>query len=159
MGVPIDCAASQPDIEVLWIAARPASNAATQASRVSRRVPSTSNRTARSRATSGLLLPEPPDLVADVVDRLDRLALLLAGHRRAVHDRPPHPERTAVLLVPDPDHVGHPNPGIRIHDPRRHHVGPVVDEAYRPHVDAQRTLRRLEREAAAHRRADVSGAE
>src|SRR2546425_152712 len=95
MGVPIHRAASEPDIEVLWIAARPASNAATQASRVSRRVPSTSNRTARSRATSGLLLPEPPDLVADVVNRLDRLALLLAGHRRAVHDRAPDRERTA----------------------------------------------------------------
>src|SRR3989449_461806 len=145
MGVPIHCAASEPDIEVLWIAARPASNAATQASRVSRRVPSTSNRTARSRATSGLLLPEPPDLVANVVDRLDRLALLLAGHRRAVHDRAPDRERTAVLLVPDPDHVGHPNPGIRIHDPRRHHVGPVVDEADRPHVDGHGTLRRRPR--------------
>src|SRR5256885_17078940 len=110
MGVPIHCAASEPDIEDLWIAARPASNAATQASRVSRRVPSTSNRTARSRATSGLLLPEPPDLVADVVDRLDRLALLLAGHRRAAHYRPPPPRRPALLLSPVPAPLAHPNP-------------------------------------------------
>src|SRR5256712_3562500 len=156
IGVPIRWAAWEPDIEVLRTAVRPASNASTQPSRVSRRVPSTSNRTARSRATSGLLLPEPPDLVADVVNRLDRLALLLAGHRRAVHDRAPDRERTAVLLVPDPDHVGHANPGIRIHDPRRHHVGPVVDEADRPHVDGHRTLRRREREETADRRDDVS---
>src|SRR5436309_10406188 len=99
MGVPIQWAAAGPDTEVLRIAARPASNAATQASRVSRRVPSTSKRTARSRATSGLLLPEPPDLVANVVDRLDRLALLLAGHGGAALDRPPARERPPVLLA------------------------------------------------------------
>src|SRR2546430_16986483 len=126
MGVPIHCAASEPDIEDLWIAARPASKAATQASRVSRRVPSTSNRTARSRATSGLLLPEPPDLVADVVDRLDPPALFLQGHRRAVHVRAPARERTAVLLAPSPAHAGHPNSRIPIPAPPRFHLSPSV---------------------------------
>src|SRR2546427_9095403 len=87
IGVPIHCAASEPEIDAFRMAARPASNAATHASRVSRSVPSMSNRMARSLGTSRLLLAEPPDLVAHVVDRLDRLAFLLAGHRGSVHDR------------------------------------------------------------------------
>src|SRR6266571_914931 len=99
IGVPIHCAASEPEIGVLRIAARPPSNAAIHASRVSRSVPSMSKKTARSRGTSRLLLSEPPDVVADVVDRLDRLPFLFAGHRGSVHDRPSDSERPAVLLV------------------------------------------------------------
>src|SRR5712691_4571869 len=95
IGVPIHSAASEPGIDVFRIAARPASNAATHASRVSRSVPSMSKRTARSCGTSRLLLSEPPEVVADVVDRLDRLAFLFAGHRRSVHDRAPDRERPA----------------------------------------------------------------
>src|SRR5438445_323570 len=64
IGVPIHCDASEPEIDAFRIAARPASNAATHASRVSRSVPSMSKRTARSLGTSRLLLAEPPDLVA-----------------------------------------------------------------------------------------------
>src|SRR2546430_16687887 len=48
IGVPIHCAASEPEIDAFRKAARPASNAATHASRVSRSVPSMSKRTARS---------------------------------------------------------------------------------------------------------------
>src|SRR2546430_4761716 len=129
IGVPIHCAASEPEIDAFRMAARPASNAATHASRVSRSVPSMSNRTARSRGTSRLLFAEPPDLVADVMDRLDRLALFLPGHRRSVHDRAADRERPAVLLVPDPDDIACSNPGVRVDDPRGHHVRAVVDEA------------------------------
>src|SRR5436309_2311191 len=58
IGVPIHCAASEPEIDAFRTAARPASNAATQASRVSRSVPSMSKRTARSLGTSRLRLAE-----------------------------------------------------------------------------------------------------
>src|SRR5438132_563841 len=114
--------------------------------RVSRRVPSTSNRTARRRDTSGLLLGEPPDLVADMMERLDRLALLLTGHRRTVHDRSAHRERLAILFVPDPDNVSLANRRIRFRDPGGHHVRAVVDEPHRAHVDGHGALRRGERE-------------
>src|SRR5439155_1427659 len=120
IGVPIHCAASEPGIDVLRIAARPASNAATHASRVSRSVPSMSKRTARSRGTSRLLLSEPPDVVAHMVSGLDRLAFLLAGHCGSVHDRAPNRERPAVLLVRDPDDVARANPGVCVHDARGH---------------------------------------
>src|SRR5437870_5018459 len=135
IGVPIHCAASEPEIDAFRMAARPASNAATHASRVSRSVPSTSKRTARSLGTSKLLLAEPPDLVAHVVDRLDRLAFLLAGHRRSVHDRPSDRQRPAVLLVPYPDDVGRPDPGVCVHDARRPPVRALVDEPHAPHAD------------------------
>src|SRR5207245_10140993 len=105
IGVPIHCAASDPEIDAFRMAARPASNAATHASRVSRSVPSMSKRTARSLGTSRLLLAEPPDFVAHVVDRLGRLAFLLAGHRGSVHDRPSDRQRAPGLLVPSPDEV------------------------------------------------------
>src|SRR2546430_17405584 len=118
IGVPIHCAASEPEIDAFRTAARPASNAATQASRVSRSVPSMSNRTARSRGTSGLLFAEPPDLVADGMDRLDRLALFLPGHRGSVHDPAPDRDRPAVLLVPDPAEIACSKPGVRVDDPR-----------------------------------------
>src|SRR5256712_10357071 len=120
MGVRIHCAASAPEIVVLRIAASPASNAATHASRVSRSVPSMSNRTARSRGTSGLLFAEPPDLVADVMDRLDRLALFLPGHRGSVHDCASDRERPAVLLVPDPDDIARADPAVRLDSARGH---------------------------------------
>src|SRR2546422_10040699 len=94
-----------------------------------------SNRTARSRGTSGLLFAEAPDLVADVVDRLDRLALFLPGHRGSVHDCAADRERPAVLLVPDPNDIACANPGVRVDNPRGHHVRAVVDETYRAHVD------------------------
>src|SRR5947208_5052414 len=87
IGVPIHCAASEPGNDVLRIAARPASNAATHASPVWRSVPSMSTRTARSRGTSRLLLSEPPDLVAPMVSGLARLAFLLARHCGPVHER------------------------------------------------------------------------
>src|SRR2546427_11165092 len=154
IGVPIHCAASEPEIDVLRIAARPASNAATQASRVSRSVPSMSNRTARSRGTSRLLFAEPPDFVADVVDRLDRLALFLPGHRGSVHDRAPDRERPAVLLVPDPDDIARADPGVRLDNPRRHHVRAVVDETHRSHVDRVGPFLRGESEKPANRRRD-----
>src|SRR5207247_8241094 len=134
IGVPIHCAASEPGNDVFRIAARPASNAATHASRVSRSVPSMSKRTARSRGTSRLLLSEPPDVVAHMVSGLDRLAFLLAGHRGSVHDRAPDRERPAVLLVPDPDDVARANPGVCVHDTRRHHVRPVVAKPPRSHL-------------------------
>src|SRR5207249_11337394 len=95
-GVPIHCAASEPGIDVLRIAARPASNGATHASRASRSVPSMSKRTARSRGTSRLLLSEPPDVVAHMVSGLDSVAFLLSIHRGSVHDRAPDRERPAV---------------------------------------------------------------
>src|SRR5438128_12317174 len=85
-----------------------------------------SNRTARSRGTSGLLFAEPPDLVADVMDRLDRLALFLPGHRGSVHDCAPDRERPAVLLVPDPGDIARADPGARIDNARRHPVGALV---------------------------------
>src|SRR5437879_8365582 len=102
------------------MAARPASNAATHASRVSRSVPSMSKRTARSLGTSRLLLAEPPDLVAHVVDRLDRLAFLLPGHCGSFHDRPSDRTRPAVILVPDPKDVVRTAPGVGRHDARPH---------------------------------------
>src|SRR5712691_8897826 len=102
IGVPIHCAASEPEIDAFRMAARPASNAATHASRVSRSVPSMSKRTARSLGTSRLLLAEPPDLVAHVVDRLDRLAFLLAGHRGSVHDCPSDRQRPDGRSWTDP---------------------------------------------------------
>src|SRR5207245_8707967 len=135
IGVPIHCAASEPEIDAFWIAARPASNAATHASRESRSVPSMSKRTARSLGTSRLLLAEPPDLVAHMVDRLDRLAFLLPGHCGSVHDRSSDRKRPAVLLVPDPDDVARTDPGVGVHDARRHHVRAVVNEPHRPHID------------------------
>src|SRR5438093_5721517 len=122
IGVPIHCAASEPEIDAFRMAARAPSNAATHASRVSRSVPSMSNRTARTARTSGLLLPEPPDLVPDVVDRLDRLAFLLPRHRRPVHPGPADGERSKVLLVPDPHDVALPDRRIRVDDAGRHHV-------------------------------------
>src|SRR5467141_18262 len=132
IGVPIHCAASEPEIDAFRIAARPASNAATHASRVSRSVPSMSKRTARSLDTSRLLLAEPPDFVAYVVDRLHRLAFLLPGHRGSVHNRPSDRKRPAVLLVADPDDVARTNPEVCVHDARRHHVRAIVDETHRP---------------------------
>src|SRR3989442_5781966 len=138
----------------LRIAARPALNAATHASRVSRSVPSMSNRTARSRGTSGLLFAEAPDLVADVVDRLDRLALFLPGHRGSVHDCAADRERPAVLLVPDPNDIACANPGVRVDNPRGHHVRAVVDETYRAHVDRVGPFLRGEGEEPADRRSD-----
>src|SRR3989475_9580281 len=135
IGVPIHCDASEPEIDAFRIAARPASNAATHASRVSRSVPSMSKRTARSLGTSRLLLAEPPDLVAHMVDRLGRLAFLLTCHRRSVHDRPSDRKRPAVLLVPDAADVARTGPGAVVHDARRHPVRAVVDEPHRPHLD------------------------
>src|SRR2546427_5285269 len=108
-----------------------------------------SNRTARSRGTSRLLFAEPPDLVPDVMDRLDRLAFFLPGHRGSVHDRAPDRERAAVLLVPDPDDVARADPGVRVHDPRRHDVRAVVDEPDRSHVDRDGPFLRGEGEKAA----------
>src|SRR2546425_1008414 len=72
IGVPIHCAASEPEIDAFRITARPASNAATHASRVSRSVPSMSKRTARSLGTSRLLLAEPPDRRRDAAIEEDR---------------------------------------------------------------------------------------
>src|SRR2546427_11595394 len=97
IGVPIHCAASEPEIDAFRMAARPASNAATHASRGSRSVPPMSKRTARSLGTSRLLLAEPPDLGAHVVVRLDRLAFFLAAARRFVRDHPADRQRPAVL--------------------------------------------------------------
>src|SRR2546428_13909236 len=105
IGVPIHCAASEPEIDAFRMAARPASNAATHALRVSRSVPSMSKRTARSLGTSRLLLAEPPDLVAHGADRLDRLAFLLGGHRGSVHAGLYNRNRPAVRLVPYLDDV------------------------------------------------------
>src|SRR5437773_2320395 len=136
--------------------ARRASTSATHASRVSRSVPSMSKRTARSRGTSRLLLSEPPDVVAHMVSGLDRLAFLLAGHRGSVHDRAPDRERPAVLLVPDPDDVARANPGVCVHDARRHHVRPVVDEPHGSHVDRDGPLLRGEGEQPADRRRDAA---
>src|SRR5438309_10128573 len=122
IGVPIHCAASEPEIDAFRMAARPASNAATHASRVSRSVPSMSNRTARSLGTSRLLLAEPPDLVAHVVDRLDRLAFLLAGHRRSVHACPSERQRPAALLAPAPSELPRPERGVWVPAARPPHV-------------------------------------
>src|SRR5207245_4399054 len=94
-----------------------------------------SNRTPDSGGTSRLLSGEPPDLVADVMDRLDRLAFFLPGHRGSVHDRAADRERPAVLLVPDPDDIARANPEVRVDDPRGHHVCAVVDEPHGSHVD------------------------
>src|SRR5881628_764977 len=113
-----------------------------------------SNRTARSRGTSGLLFAEPPDLVADVMDRLDRLALFLPGHRGSVHDCAADRERPAVLLVPDPNDIACANPGVRVDNPRGHHVRAVVDETYRAHVDRDGPFLRGEGEQPADRRRD-----
>src|SRR5438552_689965 len=115
-----------------------------------------SKRTARSRGTSRLLLSEPPDVVAHMVSGLDRLAFLLAGHCGSVHDRPPNRERPAVLLVPDPDDVAFANPGVCVHDARRHHVRPVVDEPHGSHVDRDGPLLRGEGEQPADRRRDAA---
>src|SRR5712691_7239442 len=134
--------------------ARPASNAAIHASRVSNRVPSISKRTVSIRRTSGLLLAEAPNFVADVMDRLDRLAFLLAGHRRPVHEGATHSEGTPVLLVAYPDDVSRPDPGIGLDDSRGHDVRPVVDEPDRPHVDDHRAFRRRECEEPTNRRSD-----
>src|SRR6266568_2554184 len=109
----IHWAATAPLRPVLRIAARAPSNAATHASRVSRSVPSMSNRTARTARTSGLLRPQPPDLVPDMVDRLDRLAFLLPRHRRPVHPGPADGERSKVLLVPDPHDTALPDSAAR----------------------------------------------
>src|SRR3989442_9232319 len=156
IGVPIHCAASEPEIDAFWMAARPGSNAATHASGVSRSVPSMSKRTARSLGTSRLLLAEPPDRVAHVVDRLDRLALLLAGHRGSVHDRLSNRKRPTVLLVPDPDDVARTDPGVGVHDPWRHHVRAVVDEPHRAHVDRDGAFLCGEREQASNRGRDTA---
>src|SRR2546430_5761131 len=155
MGVPIHGAATEPGTASRRTAARPASNARIQASRVSSSVPSTSNRPARIRGMSGLLLSEPPQVVADIVERLDRLPLLLAGHRLSVHDRPADGERSAVLLVADPHDVSGANRRVRLHNPWGHHVGPVVDEPDRPHVDGHPTLGRGKRQERAHGRSDL----
>src|SRR2546430_10649214 len=164
MGVPIHGAATEPGTASRRTAARPASNARIQASRVSSSVPSTSNRTARIRGMSGLLFSEPPQVVADIVERLDRLPLLLAGHRRSVHDRPADGEGSAILLVADPHDVSGADRRVRLHDPWGHHVGPVVDETDRPHVDGHPTLGRWKPDGprpgrpdrAAHKEADRS---
>src|SRR6266545_1181448 len=155
IGVPIHWAATAPLRPVVRIAASAPSNAATHASRVSRSVPSMSNSTARTGRTSGLLLPEPPDLVSDMVDRLDRLAFLLPRHRRPVHPSSADGERSDVLLVPDPHDVALPNRRIRIDDAGRHHVGAVVDEPDGAHVDRHGAFRPGEREEAPDRRHDV----
>src|SRR5919198_3112470 len=155
IGVPIHWAATEPGIAVRRTAAVPASNAAIHASRVSSRVPSTSKRTARTAGTSGLLL-QPPDLVSDMVEGLDRLALLLPRHRRAIEDRAAHGEGPSVLLVADPDDVPRADRRVGVHDPRGHDVRAVVDEADRPHVDGHRALRRGEREQAADGRGEIS---
>src|SRR3989475_13340037 len=89
-----------------------------------------------------------------MMERLDRLALLLAGHRRTVHDRSAHRERLAILFVPDPDDVSLANPRIRFRDPGGHHVRAVVDEPDRSHVDGHGALRRGEREETPDRGCD-----
>src|SRR5919197_1562724 len=145
IGVPIHWAATEPGIAVRRTAAVPASNAAIHASRVSSRVPSTSKRTARTAGTSGLLL-QPPDLVSDMVEGLDRLALLLPRHRRAIEDRAADGEGPSVLLVADPDDVPRADRRVGVHDPRGHDVRAFVDEGAPPHVEGPRALRGGERE-------------
>src|SRR6266508_4878288 len=152
IGVPIHWAATAPRIPVFRIAASPPSNAAAHASRVSRSVPSMSNSTARTGRMSGLLLPEPPDFVPDMVDRLDRLSFLLPRHRRPVHPSPADGERSEVLLVPDPHDVTLPDRRIRVDYPGRHDVGAVVDEPDGAHVDRDHAFCAREREEAADRR-------
>src|SRR6266540_1385602 len=117
IGVPIHWAATAPLRPVFRIAARAPSNAATHASRVSRSVPSMSNRTARTGRTSGLLLPEPPDLVSDMVDRLDRLAFLLPRHRRPAHPSLADGARSEVLYALALHDVALPDRRIRVDDP------------------------------------------
>src|SRR6266536_3868913 len=114
-----------------------------------------SNRTARTGRTSGLLLPEPPDLVPDVVDGLNRLAFLLPRHRRPIHPSPADGEGPAALLVLHPDIVALPDRRSRVDDPGRHHVGAVVDEPDGAHVDRHGAFRAGEREEAPDRRHDA----
>src|SRR2546430_17076201 len=89
-----------------------------------------------------------------MMESLDGLALLLPGHRRAVHYRATHREGPLILLIPDPDDVFRTNRWIRLRDPRGHHVRAVVDEPDRSHVDRHGALRRREREEAADRRSE-----
>src|SRR2546428_10144025 len=93
-----------------------------------------SNRTARSRGTSGLLFAEAPDFVAGVVDRLDPLALFLPGHRGSVHDCAANRERPAVLLISYPNDIAWAIPGFRVANPSCHHVRAVLAASYRNHV-------------------------